>query len=63
MHASMGKNHLSHLGLLHIHYDMQVDMDEVVDRYARIHPRTGLTNLALVYTPVAISYVIVYILL
>ena len=23
---------------IHIHYDMQVDIDEVVDRYAHLHP-------------------------
>ena len=39
MHASMGKSRLSHLALLHIHYDMQVDLDEVVDCYACLHPR------------------------
>ncbi len=39
MRASMGKTRLSHLALLHIHYDMQVDLDEVVDRYAQLHPR------------------------
>ena len=39
MRASMGKSRLSHLALLHIHYDMQVDLDEVVDCYACLHPR------------------------
>lgn len=38
MRASMGKTRLSYLALLHIHYDMQVDLDEVVDRYAQLHP-------------------------
>ncbi len=28
-----------HGALLHIHYDANVDLDEVVDCYARLHPR------------------------
>lgn len=39
MRASMGKSRLSYLALLHIHYDMQVDLDDVVNRYAQLHPR------------------------
>ena len=39
MHASMGKDRLSHLALLHIHYDVPIDIDNVVDNYARLHPR------------------------
>ena len=39
MHASMGKARLSNLALLHIHYDMEIDLDQVVDCYARLHPR------------------------
>ena len=39
MRASMGKSRLSSLALLHIHYDHEVDLDEVVDCYARFHPR------------------------
>ena len=34
-----GKSRLSHLALLHIHYDAEVNLDEVVDCYARLHPR------------------------
>ena len=37
MRASMGR--LSSLANLHIHYDMDVDLDEVVTRYAHLHPR------------------------
>ena len=37
--ASMGKARLSNLALLHIHYDMEIDLDQVVDCYARLHPR------------------------
>ena len=39
MRASMGKERLSSLALLHIHYDQQVDMDLVVDLFARKHAR------------------------
>ena len=39
MRASMGMSRLSSLALLHIHYDMHVDLDEVVTRYAHLHPR------------------------
>ena len=39
MRASMGKNRLSHLALLHIHYDTPIDLDKVVDCYAQLHPR------------------------
>ena len=39
MRASMGKDRLSHLALLHIHYTTPVDLDIVVDCYARLHPR------------------------
>ena len=39
MRASMGKERLSNLALLHIHYDTPVDLDEAVDLYARLHPR------------------------
>ena len=37
----MGNSRLSSLALLHIHYDMDVhvDLDEVVTRYAHLHPR------------------------
>ncbi|XP_062512482.1 52 kDa repressor of the inhibitor of the protein kinase-like [Corticium candelabrum] len=39
MHASMGEDRLSHLAFLHIHYDVPIDLDNVVDYYARLHPR------------------------
>ena len=35
----MGKNQLSNLALLHVHYDTPVDLDKVVDIYAKLHPR------------------------
>ena len=39
MRSSMGNDRLSYLGLLHIHYDLPVDLDKVVDNFARRHPR------------------------
>ena len=39
MRASMAKDRLSHLALLHIHYDVPIALDNVVDYYARLHPR------------------------
>ena len=39
MRASMGKDRLSHLALLNIHCTTPVDLDTVVDCYARLHPR------------------------
>ena len=38
MRASMGKDRLSHLALLHIHYTTPVDLDTVIDCHARSHP-------------------------
>ena len=39
MRASMGKDRLSNLALLHIHYDFCIDLDKVVDSFAKLHPR------------------------
>jgi hypothetical protein len=39
MRASMGQERLSPLALLHIHYDVAIDMDRVVDIFAKKHPR------------------------
>ena len=39
MRASMVKDRLSHFALLYIHYDIPRDIDNVVDYYARLHPR------------------------
>lgn len=39
MRASMGKDRLSYLALLHIHYDTPIDLDTIVDSFARRHPR------------------------
>lgn len=35
----MGQNRMTSLALIHIHYDQALDVDEVVDIYARLHPR------------------------
>ena len=39
LRASMGKDRLSHLALMHIHYDTPIDLDSVVDTFATQHPR------------------------
>ena len=33
----MGNSHLLYVTLLHIHYNTPVDLDRVVDCYARLH--------------------------
>ena len=39
MHATMGQERLSSLALLHIHYDSDIDVAKVVDKFAALHPR------------------------
>ena len=39
MKTSMGKERLSNLALLHIHYNTDIDLDQVVDTFSRKHPR------------------------
>ena len=39
MRATMGKERLSSLALLHIHYDRKINLDSAVDIFARLHPR------------------------
>ena len=39
LRASMGKDRLPHLALLHIYYTTPMGLDTVVDCYARSHPR------------------------
>ena len=39
MRASMGKERMANLALLHIHYDKQMDVDWVVDIYSHLHSR------------------------
>lgn len=35
----MGKQRLANLALIHIHYDKEISLEEVVDKYAQLHPR------------------------
>ena len=35
----MGKQRLANLALIHIYYDKEISLEEVVDKYARFHPR------------------------
>ena len=35
----MGQERLSSLALLHIHYDTDIDVMKIVDRFAALHPR------------------------
>lgn len=42
----MGQTSLSSLALMNVKYDMKIDLEEVVDMFARLHPRLmELTNL------------------
>ena len=37
--ATMGKDRLSYLTLLHVHYDTDIDIDNAINQFARLHPR------------------------
>ena len=39
MRATMGKERLSSLALMHIHYEKDISIDNVVDIFAKLHPR------------------------
>ena len=39
MRSTMVEDRLSNLALMHIHYDQTIDVDEVVNIFARRHPR------------------------
>ena len=39
LRASMSQQRLTSLALMHIHYDHNINFDEVVDIYAHLHPR------------------------
>ena len=39
MRSCMGQERLTSLVLLHIHYDMELNVDNVVDIFSRKHPR------------------------
>ena len=35
----MGKDRLSYLALLHIHYDTQINVEHAVDLFGKMYPR------------------------
>ena len=37
--AAMTGDRLTSLALMHIHYDFCIDLDEIVDIFAEMHPR------------------------
>ena len=39
MRASMGEERLSGLAVIHTHYDMSIDLEQIVDIFAKLHPR------------------------
>ena len=46
LRATMGEERLSGLALMHIHYDMDLNVEEIIDIFARQHPRRMLLNLS-----------------
>jgi len=39
LRSTMSQTRLIGLALLHIHYNMEIDLDEIICRFARLHPR------------------------
>ena len=39
LRSTMSQTRLTALALLHIHYNMDIDFDEIIRRFARLHPR------------------------
>lgn len=39
LRSTMSQTRLTGLALLHIHYNMDIDFDEIIRRFARLHPR------------------------
>ena len=39
LRSTMSQKRLTGLALLHIHYNMDIDFDEIIRRFARLHPR------------------------
>ena len=35
----MDQKRMSGLALMHIHYDIQLDVDEIINRFAKLSPR------------------------
>ena len=38
MRSSMGAERQANLALIHIHYEQKIDLNEVVDIFAKLHP-------------------------
>ena len=45
----MGKDWLSHLALMHIHYDIPIDFERVVDTFATNHVDLSLNHCPEIY--------------
>ena len=39
MHSSIVEDRLNGLALLHVHYGISIDIEKVLDSFARKHPR------------------------
>ena len=39
MRSTMSEDRLTGLALMHIHSDMDINLDEIIDNFAREHPR------------------------
>ena len=49
MTCTMGESRLSSLAIMHIKYDMPIDLDEVVNLFDGLHPRMMQLELSLLY--------------
>ena len=45
----MGQDRLTGLALMHIHYTTQIDLDDVINIFARQHPRRMLVKIVYMY--------------
>ena len=48
MRASMSEERLSSLALIHTHYNTNIDLEEAVDIFAKLHPRRLELSIAIV---------------
>ena len=39
MRCSMTEDRLTSLALMHIHYEQDINLDEVIDTFSKLHPR------------------------
>jgi hypothetical protein len=39
MRSTMAEDRINGLAMLHIHYNLEVDVDVIIDQFARLHPR------------------------